>query len=144
MTSPKVDGSHLPGGIDELLTNRIDSFEKLELVVALHAAPRMAMPIDELCRALKLPTAVVRQAALELRSASLVQMTSSGDVQLLPPTSRDHALVSELVQLYQDERLGVVKAMGEIAVARIRGMASRVFADAFVIRKKPPEGGDDG
>jgi hypothetical protein len=130
--------------VNELLTNRVDSFEKLELVVALHGAPRTTMSIDALSHMLKLSREVVRQTVIELRSASLVELTSGGEVQLLPPTTRDHAAVSELVQLYQDDRFTVVKMMGEIAVNRIRNMASRAFADAFVIRKKPKKDEDDG
>ena len=102
------------------------------------------MSIDELCGALNLSRQVVRQAAADLRRAWLVELTTQGDVQLLPPTSRDHAAVKQLVQLYADDRLTVVKAMGEIALDRIRNMASRAFADAFVIRRKSPKDGEDG
>lgn len=126
----------LPEPISELLENRIDSFEKLELIVALHEAPRTTMSVEELCRALKLPRDAIREAAVELRGVSLVVLTSRGDVQLLPPSNREHAAVTELVRIYRDDRLAVVKAMGEIALARIRNLASRAFADAFVIRKK--------
>lgn len=135
----------LPDAVAELLADRVDSFEKLELLVALHAAPRTTLSIDALCRALKLTRDVVREAAVQLRAVSLVEVTSVGDVQLLPPTSRDRAAVTELVNFYADDRITVVKAMAEISVNRIRGMASRTFAEAFVIRKKPPKGsGDDG
>jgi hypothetical protein len=134
----------LPDGVNELLTNRVDSFEKLEIIIALHAAPRTTMTIDDLCRALNLSREDVREATTELRVASLVTVSSGGEVQLLPPTSRDHATVTHLVHSYQEDRLGVVKTMGEIAVKRIRGMTARAFADAFVIRKKPLEDGEDG
>jgi hypothetical protein len=134
----------LPDGVSELLTNRVDSFEKLEIIVALHAAPRTTMPIDELCRALHLSREDVREATTDLRVASLVAVSSAGEVQLLLPSSRDHAAVTELVQIYNEDRLAVVKAMGEIAVNRIRGMTARAFADAFVIRKKPLKDGEDG
>ena len=134
----------LPADVAELLANRIDSFEKLELVVALYAAPRATMSIDALVTALSLSREDVRRAASELREASLIDLASRGEVQLLPPTERDHAAVSELVRLYQEDRFAVVKAMGEIAVSRIRNMASRAFADAFIIRKKPPKDDEDG
>jgi hypothetical protein len=134
----------LPDGLNELLTNRVDSFEKLEIIIALHAAPRTTMTIEELCRTLNLSREDVREATAELRVASLVTMSSGGEVQLLPPTSRDHAAVAKLVQTYQEDRLGVVKAMGEIAVNRIRGMTARAFADAFIIRRKPVKDGEDG
>ena len=134
----------LPDGVAELLADRVDSFEKLELIVALHAAPRATMSLDELCRTLKLARDVVREAALQLRAASLVELTSVDDVQLLPPTKSERAAVTDLVQVYADDRLALVKAMSELSVNRIRSMAARTFAEAFVIRKKPPKGDDNG
>ena len=136
--------TQLTAAVNELLTNRIDSFEKLEVIVALYGAPRSTMSVEELCRALKLSRDVIREAVVGLRGAALVELTNQGQVQLLPPTSRDHAAVVELVTLYNDDRLTLVKAIGENAVARIRNMASHAFADAFVIRKKPPKDGEDG
>ncbi len=102
----------LPASVTELLTSRIDSFEKLELVVALHEAPRATMSTEALASALGLSRSTVRQAAEELNAGALVDLTSNGEIQLLPPS--------------------------------IRNMASRVFADAFVIRKKPRGNGDNG
>ncbi len=135
--------TNLPSSVIELLTNRIDSFEKLELVVALHDAPRTTLSMDALAEVLKLRRSGVRQAAEALHAAALVDLLSSGEVQLLPPTNGDREAVAELVRLYHDDRITVITALGEIAVERIRTMASRVFADAFVIRKKPRGGGDD-
>lgn len=132
----------LPNAVTELLANRIDSFEKLDLVLALHAQPRATMTVEALCRALKLPRDVIRQTAIELRGAALMELTMSGEVQLLPPTSNDHQAVTELIQLYNEDRVTVVRAIGEIAVARLRRMASRAFADEFVMRKNPRKDGD--
>lgn len=134
----------LPHGVRDLLKSRIDSFEKLELVVALHAAPRTTMPIEQLATQLKMTRASVRHAALELRSAALVEVTTAGEVQLIPPSSRDVAAVDELVRCYREDEFAVVKALGEIALERIRNMAARAFADAFVLRKKPGRSEDDG
>jgi Mn-dependent DtxR family transcriptional regulator len=134
----------LPPGVDELLKDRISSFEKLELIVALHDAPRTTLSVDDLSRMLTLPRETVREVAIELRSASLVELTSRGEVQLLPPTTREHAAVVELVRLYREDRFTVVTAMGEIAVNRLRNMTARAFADAFVIRKKRKKDGEDG
>lgn len=138
------DVTSVPAGVRELLASRIDSFEKLEVVVALHGAPNRTMSVEELCRVLKIPRDAIREATMELRALALIELTSRGEVQLLPPTNRDQQVVTELVKLYDDDRFAIVKALGEIAVERIRGMASRAFADAFVLRKKPPKDRDNG
>lgn len=133
----------LPHGVRELLQSRINSFEKLELVVALHGAPRATMSIEQLANQLKTTRGIVQSAALELRTAALVEVTSAGEVHLIPPSSRDAAALDELVRCYRDDPFAVVKALGEIALERIRNMAAHAFADAFVLRKKPG-GSDDG
>ena len=135
--------SELSPTIHELLSTRIDSFEKLELVATLANAPGSTRSVDDLARELKLGRDEIRQLARELRAASLVELTSNGEIQLLPPTSGDHAAVQELVSLYRDDRFTVVKTMGEISLARIRSLASRAFADAFIIGRRPKKGGQD-
>jgi hypothetical protein len=134
----------LPESIHDLLASRIDSFEKLELVCTLAEAPRTTQSMEQLSKALKMPRDEVRQVAMELRAESLVHVTTGGEVQLLPPTEKDRAAVAELVNLYREDRFAVVKAMGEISLARIRNLASRAFADAFIIGRKPRKGGGDG
>jgi hypothetical protein len=125
--------------IDELVANRVDSFEKLEIIIALHRATRSTMSIADLVGDLKLARDIVLQAVTDLREASLVDVSAGGDVQLLPPTSEDRAAVAELVRLYETDRLAIIKKLSEVALNRIRNMASRAFADAFVLRKKPKD-----
>jgi DNA-binding GntR family transcriptional regulator len=121
--------SKLSDVLSELLATRIDSFEKLEIVIALHSAPGTKLSTDELCRALELSREAVREATAELHAVSLVELSEQGDVTLL--SRDDEQAICDLVRLYADDRFTVVKAMGEIAVERIRRIASRTF----VIRK---------
>jgi hypothetical protein len=134
--------TELPPHVRRLLQNGIDTFEKLEVVVMLRAAPRSVMSVADLATGLKQERSVVRRAALELRAIALVDMTADDEIRLVAPTSRDFDSITELARLYADDRLAVVKALGEIAMQRIRNMASQAFADAFVIRKKPSGDGD--
>lgn len=136
--------SNISEGVYELMRARVDTFEKLELVVTLHAALHATMSVDDVCRALKLPREAVRQAAVELRAATLVETTVRGELHLLPLTTSDRENVDELVRLYREDPLAIAKALGDISMDRIRNMASRAFANAFVIRKKPPKDGEDG
>ena len=121
--------------VRSLLENGVNTFEKLELIILLHGALRTVMSLAELTRRLGLESEVVRLAAAELRDAALVELSSTGELQLLPPTSRDYEAVNELVRLYEDDRLTIVKAIGEIAMGRIRTLASQAFGEAFVVRK---------
>ncbi|HTL35352.1 MAG TPA: hypothetical protein VL326_19620 [Kofleriaceae bacterium] len=131
----------LPTAVQKLLETQIDTFEKLELVVHLAEAPRSARSIDAVSRDLNVGREEVRRTAAEL--PSLVDLTFGSELRLLPLTSSDHAAVLELAMLYREDRFAVVTAMGKIALERIRGLATRVFVDAFAIgrpvRKKPDE-----
>jgi DNA-binding transcriptional ArsR family regulator len=133
----------LPSETYDLLAHRINSFEKLEIVVALHRAPHSTMSVDELCRALGLAREVVSQTVIDLRRAALVELTLRGDLRLLPPTNQEYTAVAELARLYHEDRMTLAKALGEIALDRLRSMTSRAFADAFVLRKKLKKRGDD-
>lgn len=125
----------IPGDVRELLASCINTFEKLDLVVILYAAPRATMSIEELVRATRLPRDEIRRAALELRASLLVDCTPRGEIQLSPPTSQDRAVVASLVRIHQDDRAAILMALGEIATERIRGMASRAFVGTLVRKK---------
>lgn len=131
----------IPGDVRELLATRINTFEKLDLVIGLYAAPRATMSVEELARVTKLPRDDIRRAALELRASLLVELTARGEIVLLPPTSEERAAVVSLAQIHQDDRAAILMALGEIATERIRGLASRTFV-AAILRKK--SGDDDG
>jgi hypothetical protein len=126
---------NLPDGVIALLNSRIDSFEKLEVVVALHGAPESRLSVTELCRVVKLPRETIKQVTSELRTTMLCELTSNDEVRLIPLTEQEGKMVAELVTLYTEDRFAVVKALGQLAVKRIRNMASRTFANAFIIRK---------
>jgi DNA-binding FadR family transcriptional regulator len=111
----------LPEDVRELLADRIDSVEKLEMVVALRDASGHTMSVDRLCRALQLSRETVRQAVIELRATAAVALTPRGEVRLLPLPSGDLADAAiELARLHVGDRDVLVRALDEIAVGRIR------------------------
>jgi len=119
----------IPPEVVELLRGRIDSFEKLELVVALHRAPAQTISVEAASRQLHLPRDVVRQVVQELRAASLVFHGRNGEIQLLPPTERDRTSLLALVRTYDENRLAIVKTLNAKAMDRIRDLATFAFTD---------------
>ncbi len=130
----------VPDHVRRLLSTRIDTFEKLEIVAALAVAPQTTLTVDQIAITVRIPRDVIRQAIVELRSATLVQLTERGAIKLLSLSQGDQTAVTDLLEAYALDPLSVAKFLGEIAMERIRNMASRAFADAFVPRKKPTEG----
>jgi hypothetical protein len=132
----------ISSSVKELLKTRINTFEKLDLVVTLHQSPHETMSVEALIRALGAPRDVIRQAVGDLRRALLVDFDSRGEVRLLAATDADRTAIGELVESYRDDPAIVLRFLGEVALDRIRSMAATTFADAFVLRRK--KGEDDG
>jgi hypothetical protein len=132
-----------------LLAGPIDSFEKLELLLALVEATR-PLTFADLERATSIPLATVREVVGDLSRANLVAIESAdagdlegaGKIVRLVPKADDATALNDLAKLYEEDRLLVVKALSAVAMERIRGMAARTFADAFQLRGK--KGDDDG
>jgi hypothetical protein len=137
----------LSPGLRTLLADRIDSFEKLEVLMQLQRAQGRTSSHEALARTLDRDRDDVRQVCTDLVQAGLVSVDPAGNVTLSPATSDDEALVSELADVYDADRIEVVKAIAEASLERLRSMAGRAFAEAFVLRKRTDDdngGGEAG
>lgn len=77
----------------------------------------------------------LREVLAELASARLT--STHGDlVVLIPQRDVDEQMLDELVTAFEDNKTEVAVTMAEIAMGRLRNLAGRAFADAFIIRKK--------
>ncbi|HTJ42959.1 MAG TPA: hypothetical protein VL463_12735 [Kofleriaceae bacterium] len=119
----------------------LDSFEKLEVVLALHGAqpPRAAVA---LANDLHLDPIPLDEALRGLVSAHVLEKRSDGyRLEANGPWARH---VEALVEMQRADRMQVVTLMSKTALERMRARANRAFADAFVIAKKKDGGGSDG
>jgi DNA-binding transcriptional ArsR family regulator len=123
----------------KLLDTHVESFEKLELLMLLRRAPG-SQTAGELALALSLGADEIRETAAALSAAGLVTRAPDGRISLAPQTAEQRAALDELARVYEEDRIVLVKAIAETAMERLRSLAGRAFADAFVIRKKPPGG----
>lgn len=126
----------------DLLDTGIDSFEKLEVVVALSRDPARRGSRRELARVLELGRDEMRAVVDDLESAGLITRDGDDGLALAPQSGDEAAALVELVRLYDVDKISLVKAILDRAMERLRNLAGRAFADAFVIRKKR-EGDDD-
>ena len=115
-----------------LLETRINDFEKLEIVLALRAAPNFTMTIDELQQAIRLSRETLRELVAELSAAKLLEHTARGALKLAPASSRDTEAIDDLAAACDRDQPLVARTLAELAVARIRGMAEQALV------KKPP------
>ena len=132
----------LSPALRDLLGTGIDSFEKLEVIVALSRDPARRGSQPELARALELGRDEMRTVVADLEGAGLIVRTGDDELVLAPQSGESATALAELVRLYDVDKIALVKAILDRAMERLRNLAGRAFADAFVIRKKR-EGDDD-
>ena len=118
-----------------LLETKLDTYEKLELVVVLSRRATMEAPIADLARELQVGHDVLKRLADEIARTGLVEIT--GEQVRLVAEDGELLAITEGAAL---EPRKVISLLSSIALDRIRGMAARSFADAFTLRKKKDNG----
>jgi hypothetical protein len=136
------DSPDLPAELRDLL-ERIDSFEKLEVLAHTVPQPGIAFAIAALAEVLRLPADGIESAADELAAAGFVRRGAGGTVSYVAAPGADDAAIRALVRLYEQDRLLVLRALTRSAMDRLRSSAARTFADAFLVRR-PRKERDDG
>lgn len=133
---PPIDPSP---ALRRMLEKRLDSYEKLELVLALVETPSRELSIEQLARELQIGTDVLRRLVAALVTAGLVAYADPDGVKLAA-NATELEVIAEASRLYNDDRAQIVALFQSVALDRIRGMAARSFADAFKIGKKKDPG----
>lgn len=123
------------GELLALLDEKLDTYEKLELVLSLRAAGG-EMTLADIASELQVGRDVLRRVADEVAASGVIDGTA-GDV-LRYRSGEWDPLLDEAAHIFENNPSKLVRALTRIGMARIRGMAARTFADAFQIRKKGP------
>lgn len=118
--------------IRELLHDSLDTFEKLEVALALVRAPGQALSMAELVHTTKLAPEHVYRGVEELRVAKLVN-DAGGLVRLVVTTEAPYRALAEL---HARDPSAIAVAMSELALDKIRGMAAHTFGEALVAARK--------
>jgi hypothetical protein len=112
----------------------LNSFEKLEIAVALFRSATHTLSLSELETKLSLSSQLVERGLDELARAGVVRLDNGFACLTLNP--QEVPAMEEIAALYAEDPLLVVRTLTEIAMDKIRGMTARAFADAFRLRKK--------
>ncbi len=139
---PPDDPSALSDRVRRLLLGAVDSFEKLEVLIALHSGGSAPLAPDALESLVGTPMNVLGPALDELVADGLVERRADGASQISPAC--DRAALNELADAWLNARVAVLEVMTARAVGRIRASAARAFADAFKIGRRKDRGGEDG
>jgi hypothetical protein len=115
-----------------LLDRKLDTFEKLELVLVLRAAGK-PLTMSELALQLQVGRDVLRRVAEEVAATGVVELMDDDAVRFNAGTWEGE--IAEAANLYATEPTTLIKVLSRISMERIRSLAARTFADAFRIRK---------
>jgi hypothetical protein len=124
----------------KLLLTRIYTVEQLGVLLAVGAPPQRAWTVEDLAGATRLPPNDVQNALHQLAKMPLMARSAEGLWGLLPdPETRE--VVANLVEVYQDNPVPVLRALSDNALERIRLAASRLLALRYG-RGEPGSGSD--
>ncbi len=132
----------LPDEVRALLRERIESYEALEILIALERVRGIGKTAGELSAGLHVTPALVDRAVRNLEAAGLVERRSAVQPQYFyaPPSAELDCAVRALARAYAEQPIPVIKLMSENAIQRMRTGAARAFADAFILRRGKGDG----
>ncbi|MBA3394378.1 MAG: hypothetical protein H0T89_17160 [Deltaproteobacteria bacterium] len=119
--------------LQTLLDDKLDTFEKLELVLTLHStgAP---MTLADMALHLQVGREALRRVVDEVAASQVIE--ANGDDTFRLRSGYWDGVMDEAASILANEPTMLMRVFTRIALARIRGMAARTFAEAFRIRKK--------
>jgi hypothetical protein len=116
-----------------LVSEVVDSFEKLEIVVYVHRSGYAVLTPAEIAKGLSIsiPLHEVELCVHALQAKRVLEANGPWTVSL-----------AALVEMYDRDRIEVLNLITRSALAKAGRQTANVFADAFVLRKK--KGDPDG
>jgi hypothetical protein len=126
--------------VRQLLLGAVDSFEKLEVLLAFHGATGAPLSLGEVAARAHLAAEQVDLATAGLAAAGLIERTAPDTWRVRGESA---SVIGELAVAWVTCRPAVLKIMTDRALARIRTAAARRFADAFRLRRRKEDDGDD-
>lgn len=125
--------SSLSPALYGLLERKLDSFEKLEIVLTLRGAAR-PLTLAELARELQVGSGALKRVADGVVATGMIAV-SDGELYVLRAGPWD-SLIDEAAHLHEHQPKQLMRVFTRLGMERIRAMSARTFADAFRLRKK--------
>jgi hypothetical protein len=116
-----------------LLESKLDTFEKLEVVLTLRTAGS-PLTLTQLAHELQVGTEALQRVTDSVVESGIIAQSDDNLFALRSGTW--DPLIEEAAHLHQHHPQQLMRAFTRIGMERIRGMSARTFADAFRIRKK--------
>jgi hypothetical protein len=122
--------------IRQFLSEYVDSFDELDALAVL-VDRAGACEDDALAAVVRASPEALEETLERLESRGMI--VRSADAAVVRLVLEDPRL-AEAVALYRSDPVSVLKIMNTLAIERLRAGATRAFADAFVLRRRKPDG----
>ena len=121
----------------------VESYEHLEVLLLLQRNRDEQWSFEAVAEKLRITPAAAREAIDHLGRNGLLLSRASGSrpvFRYCPASENLESMVDRLVQIYKENRLGVIRLMNAGAIDRVRSAAIRTFAEAFRLKRENEEG----
>jgi len=129
-----MTSNDIPVELKTFLRERIRSYEDLELLALLYRTAPRAWLAAAAARQLNIAKSAASEAIERLRGAALLELVTDGEgaaYRYSPSTPELARLAGQLIDLFENERLTLVKSMNENAVSRMRSGVRRMLLESL-------------
>ena len=124
----------IPVDLKTFLRERIRSYDDLELLALFHRTAPRAWRADAVARQLNIARSAASEAIEHLRGSALLELVTDGEetaFRYSPSTPELARLAGQLIDLFDNEGVALVKSMNENAVARMRSGVRRLLLESL-------------
>jgi hypothetical protein len=124
----------IPVELKSFLRERIRSYDDLELLALFYRTAPRQWRADAAARQLDITKSAALEAIEHLRGCGLLELVTDGECSAYrysPPTPELARLAGQLIDVFENERLALVKSMNENAVARMRSGVRRMLLESL-------------
>ena len=129
-----------PQAVCNLLREHLTTFERVEILLLLHAQPDRPWTVRSVSEASRVPVDLAEEALRGLHASGLVHRDENAVFRFGPDGADRVGAVEALAVLYREQRTSVMAFMSVSAIERIRSGTMRAFADSFIFGKKNRDG----
>lgn len=126
--------------LQRFLLRAVETYDELDTLLAFANGSALEWSAARIEERLQLPASTTKAALDRLAERGIVRARRAGSDDLYALDPAFAGIVARLERVFAANRLVIVRWMNARAIARVRDEAHKTFADAFVLRRKNPDG----
>jgi hypothetical protein len=130
-----VSEPYPPENVRRLLRH-IETYENLGALILVNAEPGRDWTVDEVGERLKVTSSAASEVLNDLTRLTLLVAVAEGKFRCASTPREGVATVEQLIGIYRDDPVVVIRELTQNALDRVRTHALRTFSDAFVLGRK--------